>query len=118
MDWDRAQMALSDPSSVPGRIFRGVQKILARRAAVPEFHASNPTEVLNTGNSALFALARHAPFGSVVCIYNFTESWTAIPVNWAVQNGATQVYELLSDTPIHDSGGAIPLPPHARVWLR
>jgi amylosucrase len=118
MAWDRARVAFSDPSSVPGRVFRGVQRILARRAAVPEFHASSPTEVLNTGNSALFAIARHAPFGSVVCLYNFTESWTAIPANWVVQHGATQIHELLYDTPIHDSGGAIPLPPYARVWLR
>lgn len=74
--------------------------------------------MLHTGNSALFAFARHAPTGSVVCLYNFTETWTAIPSSWVRQHGTTQMHELLSDAVIEDSGGAIPLPPYARLWLR
>ncbi|SFC85489.1 amylosucrase [Tropicimonas isoalkanivorans] len=118
MDWDRAALAQADAESIPGRVFRGVREILARRAEVPEFHANNATEVLQTGNSALFAFARRSPARSVVCIYNFTETWTAIPASWAVQNGATEMHELLSDATVIASGGAIPLPPYARVWLR
>jgi amylosucrase len=117
MDWDRVEQARADPDSVPGRVLRGVRHILSRRAAVRAFHADNPTEVLQTGNPALFAFARHAPTGSVVCLSNFTETWTTIPVSWVVQHGATEIIDLLSDGPVSHSGGAIALAPYARVWL-
>lgn len=118
MDWDRAETARSQPDSPEGRVFYGLRRILARRAAVPEFHAGHPIKILHTGNSNLFALARYAPFGSVVCIYNFSETWTAVPASWAHQHGMREGYEALSDAPVAFSGGAIPLPPYARAWLR
>lgn len=117
MDWDRVRLAQQDPRTIAGRVLAGVSQILARRAKVPEFHANNPTEVLQTGNSTLFAFARHAPSGSVVCIYNFSETWTAIPATWVVQHGARNMHELLSDSHVQDQGGAIALPPFARAWL-
>jgi amylosucrase len=118
MDWDRAAEAQDDPESVPGRVLSGIRKILARRSETREFHAGYPTEVLQTGNAALFAHARRAPAGSVVCVYNFTDVWTAIPASWVVQHGASQLHEILSDRTIAPSGGAVPLPPYARVWIR
>lgn len=118
MDWDRAKSAQTHPDNVEGRVFGGVRRILARRAAVPEFHAKNPIEILRTGNATLFALARRAPDGSVVCVYNFSETWTAIPASWAVSHGMTQGFEILSDAALETPGGVISLPPYARVWLR
>lgn len=87
MDWDRAETARSQPDSAEGRVFHGLRRILARRATVPEFHAGHPIKILHTGNSNLFALARYAPVGNVVCIYNFSETWSAIPASWAHQHG-------------------------------
>lgn len=118
MDWDRAAEAKADPESVPGRVLAGVRTILARRRSTKEFHGGYPTQVLQTGNSALFAHARHAPARSIVCVYNFSDVWTAIPVSWVVQHGASQLHEILSDAAIEPSGGAVPLPPYARVWIR
>ena len=118
MDWDRVAEAQADPASAPGRVLAGIRTILARRAATREFHAGNPTEVLRTGNAALFAHARRSPAGSVVCLYNFGDVWTAIPESWVRQHGASALHEILSDTEILPSGGAIPLPPYARVWIR
>ncbi|MBF9030915.1 alpha-amylase [Rhodobacterales bacterium HKCCE3408] len=119
MDWDHVAAAAAGPETAAGRILAGMKDILSRRAQVPEFHAKNPTEVLHTGNSTLFAFARRAPTGSVVCVYNFSEVWTALPWSWLTQHGVTKRHELLSDTVIDDSGsGALPLPPLARVWLR
>ncbi len=100
------------------RVHDGLRHIIARRAATPEFHAANPTIILRTGNPALFAHARRAPTGSVVCLSNFQPVWTAIPTSWAIQQGATQLHDALSDAPVGTPDGAIPLPPYARVWVR
>ncbi len=118
MDWRGVAAARQAPDSPEGRIFAGLRHILARRAATPEFHAANATEVLRTGNSALFAVARRAPTGSVVCLYNFTEAWQVVPTSWVVQHGAKALHDVLSDAPVGDAQGVIALPPYARVWIR
>ncbi len=118
MDWDRVAAAVADPESPEGRILSGLRHIVDRRAATPEFHARHATEVLQTGNAALFAVARRAPTGSVVCLFNFTDFWHAIPESWLVQQGASGLYDILSDAPVGDGRGAVPLPPYARLWIR
>lgn len=117
MSWDRAALAQAEPMSLPGRVYHGLRHILARRAATPAFHGGLPVEVLDTGNPALFAFARHAPEGSVVCLFNFTEHWTELPVWWVEDHGARQIYDQLSDAPVEVHNGHIPLPPYARAWV-
>lgn len=118
MDWERVRQLSDDPSSASARVFDGVRRILARRAATPEFHARNATEILPTGNRALFAFARRAPTGSVICLFNFTDTWQGIPTSWVVQQGASALHDILSDAPVEDVGGAVVLPPYARAWIR
>jgi amylosucrase len=118
MDWDRADAAQADPGSVPGRLHRGLREIMARRAATQEIHGRNPTEILQTGNRALFAFARRAPTGALVCVFNFSEDWHALPEDWVRAQGAGELFDVLSDAPVGDGNGMIPLPPYARVWLR
>ena len=118
MDWERVDSMAADPDSAPARVFSGLRAILAARAETPEFHAKNPTEVLRTGNSVLFAFARRAPTGSVICVFNFSDTWQTLPQAWVAQHGASQMHDILSDAPVGDANGAIPLPPYARVWIR
>lgn len=118
MDWELVAAAQADPATPPGRVLAGLRAILARRARVPEFHASHPTEVLQGGNSAVFAFARHAPAGSVVCLFNLTEGWTSLPEGFVRRHGARTLHDALSDAPVVAHGGAVALPPYARVWLR
>ncbi len=118
MDWEGVAAMAAEPGRAAARIHAGTRQILARRASVLEFHAGNPTVILRTGNTALFAFARRAPTGSVVCVYNFSETWTAIPTAWVLQHGATELVDLLSGAPVGTGDGFIPLPPHARVWIR
>jgi amylosucrase len=103
---------------VPGRVLSGIRKILARRSETREFHAGYPTEVLQTGNAALFAHARRAPAGSVVCVYNFTDVWTAIPASWVVQHGASQLHEILSDSDHRAERRRGPPAPLRALWIR
>ncbi|NKX43780.1 amylosucrase [Roseicyclus persicicus] len=118
MDWELAARAQAEPGSVAGRLHAGIREIMARRAATRELHARNPTEILQTGNPALFAFARRAPTGALLGLFNFTERWQALSVDWARAQGASEMFDALSMAPAGDGNGMIPLPPYARVWLR
>jgi amylosucrase len=117
MDWSRAAQA--EAGADPGaRVLAGLRHILARRAATPELHAAYPTLILDTGQVGLFAFARAAPTGSLVCVFNFTEFWTTLRHEWALSHGARALHDALSDAPVTLDAGRILLPPFARVWLR
>ena len=119
MDWSQAAEAMSDASQTPAaRVWRGVRRILERRRAMPEFHAANPTAIVETGEASLFAFVRKAPTDAVVCIYNFKEFWSTLSADWAVAQGATQFIDGLSGEPVGLHDGRILLPPYARLWLR
>ncbi|MDG3042217.1 amylosucrase [Roseicyclus marinus] len=118
MDWGRVAEARADPGSVPGRLFTGIGHIMARRAATPEIHARNPTEILDTGHRSLFAFARRAPTGPLLCLFNFSEEWRFVPRDWAEHHGVTGFFDVLSGAPVGDGNGRLPLPPYARVWMR
>lgn len=118
MDWGRVAEAQANPGSVPGRLYHGIRHILSRRAATREIHGRNPTEILETYNRSLFAFARRAPTGPLVCVFNFSEDWRVLPRDWVEQQGAQGLFDVLSGAPVGDGNGKVPLPPYARVWLR
>ena len=117
MDWDRVAELGTNRDTPHARVYDGIRNILARRAATPQFHGAVPTEVLDTGRPGVFAFARRAPTGPVVCVFNFTESWTGLPASWFASQGVTRLYDLLSDAPVHSPDGGVALPPYARVWV-
>jgi len=98
-------------------VFQGLRHILARRRAVPEFHAGNPTRILRPDQSGVFAFARIAPTGPVLGLFNFTENWAHLGEGWVRAQGVTRMHDLLSDHPVETHNGNIALPPYARVWL-
>lgn len=117
MDWERAARMPDGEATAEGRVFEGIRHILARRAAVTGFHGAVPTEILDTGHPGLFAFARRAPTGTIVCVFNFTEQWTGLPASWFEAHGASRLHDLLSDAPVAGAGGSVGLPPYARVWV-
>ena len=117
MDWDRVAELATRRDTPHARVYDGIRHILARRSAVAEFHGGVPTEVLDTGRPGVFAFARSAPTGPVVCVFNFTEDWTGLPASWFADQGVTRLYDLLSDAPVHSPDGGVALPPYARVWI-
>jgi amylosucrase len=117
MDWSRVAGLDANRDAPHARVFEGIRHILARRAAVAGFHGAVPTEVLDTGRDGVFAIARRAPTGPVVCVFNFTEGWTGLPASWFANQGVTRLYDLLSDAPIHSPDGGVALPPYARTWV-
>jgi len=116
MDW--ALTENRDHNDTPAaRVFRGVRHILARRRATPALHAASPTEVVDCGLPGVFAVARRAPTGTVLCLFNFSDQWRNLPSSFARAQGAALLHDALSDQPVLAHEGGIALPPQARVWL-
>ena len=89
---------------------------MARRAATPELHGQYPTEVVNVGAAQVFAVARRAPWGTVLCLFNVAETWTGVPADWARAQGVARMRDVLSGGGV-GADGWIALPPYARVWI-
>ena len=119
MDWRRAAEAAAGGETPAARVWRGVRHILTQRRAMPEFHAANPTLIVEPGQDGLFAFTRKTPTNAVVCVFNFTETWTYLRRDWALAQGASLFVDGLSGEPVGLAGEPeIALPPYARLWLR
>ena len=60
---------------------------------------------------------RLAPTGTLLCLFNFTEEWQNVPVDWLRERGVEDLHDLLSDQPVTCENGLYTLPPYGRVWL-
>ena len=117
MDWE-AVAGLPRAETPGARVHAGVKRILARRAAVPAFHAGYPTVILDPADRRVFAFSRQAPFGTVLCLFNFSEAWTGVSADWCRAAGVTAFFDELSEREVATDAGHVALPPFARVWLR
>ena len=115
MDWARALDP--DPASPEAEVLDGTRAIYARRKSVPQIHGGNPTRILVAPNPATFAFARLAPTGTLLCLFNFSEKWQHLPVDWLRDQGVVQFHDALSDAPADLSESTLALPPYGRVWL-
>lgn len=116
MDWDGAARA-NAPETVEGKVFAGTQAILQRRARLAQLHASVPTRILHPVCAQVFAFARLAPTGALLCLFNFSEDVQHIPADWLRAQGATRMRDLLSDHDVVLHDAQLVLLPYARVWL-
>jgi amylosucrase len=116
MDWAVAGQRETDQGPA-GQVFRGLRHIMARRRATPGLHAMYPVEVLPCPAPGVLAVARRAPTGTVLCLFNFAEGWRNLPEGWVRAQGVTQLHDLLSEAPVVPHNGQVALPPYARVWM-
>jgi amylosucrase len=115
MDW-AADRAPGDHGP-PSRVYQGVRHILARRRATDALHAMHATRIIRHEVPGLFALARVAPTGAVVCLFNFTEGWINVAEALVRAAGATAMVDVLSGNAVQLHDAALVLPPYGRVWL-
>ncbi|MGL4321445.1 MAG: alpha-amylase family glycosyl hydrolase, partial [Paracoccaceae bacterium] len=113
MDW--AAPRTGDAPSA--RVYQGLRHILAQRRATGALHAGHATRIIRHGLGGLFAFARLAPTGAVVCLFNFTEGWLNVPEALVRGAGASRMWDALSGNPVELHAGAVVLPPYGRVWL-
>jgi amylosucrase len=116
MDWDVAGTRHTDDTPA-GRVYRGVRHILLRRRHTEGLHGGYPTEILPVPAAGVFAFARRAPMGTVLCLFNFGDNWAHVPAAWLRANGAGLMLDVLSDAEVATPDGVMALPPQARVWL-
>ncbi len=116
MDWKLAGHR-HESQTISGRIFSGVRHILDRRRATPHLHAANPTEIAALPVDGVFGFVRKSPVGALLCLFNFSENWLAIPAHLLTELGVTQWRDELSDRAISLDEGAMRFPPQGRVWL-
>jgi amylosucrase len=115
MDW--AAFRERGDHSPAARVYAGLRHILARRRATDALHAGHATRIIRHDVSGLFAFARAAPTGVVVCLFNFTEGWINVPADLARAEGVTLFHDALSQNPVQLHAGAVALPPYGRVWM-
>ena len=70
------------------------------------------------GQPSVFAFRREAPAGSILCMFNFSESWTSIGAEWIHAQGVRDFHDSLSDGQVSVEHGRVAMPPYGRVWLR
>ncbi|MEN9410882.1 MAG: hypothetical protein RL216_2856 [Pseudomonadota bacterium] len=116
MDWTAAETR-QDGHSHASRVWLGLRHILARRRATPALHAAHPIRVVPCESPQVMAFRRDAPTGTLLCLFNFAESWAHVPEVWAREQGVTRMHDELSNHPVETHHGNIVLPPYARVWL-
>ena len=117
MNWALAETRHS-AETASAQVYRGTRDILLQRRATAELHAAYPTEILSAPIAGLLVVARRAPTGPLLGLYNFAESWSHLPEAWLRAQGVTAFYDALSNAQVPVYDGNIALPPYARVWLR
>ncbi len=78
-DWSVLEQR-HDPSSLAGRVFDGLQKLIRLRKEHPEF-GGNVNSILNTGNPHVLAYQRPYENRRVLVFANFSEGLQIIPGN-------------------------------------
>jgi amylosucrase len=115
LDWAVAERR-HRPETVEGRIFTDLCALIAVRRGAPQLHAANPLDIVETGDSGLFALVRRHPAGDLTAIYNFTETERVCAASIAPPAPSGIVVDLLdgSRRPSHEP---LTIPPLGVRWL-
>ncbi len=95
----------------------GVKVIIARRKALPEFNASVPTRILQTGVASILAYLKQAERRPVVCVVNFSESWRRVPAQQFRDLGVSRFFDELAEEQIVLQNDYIPVAPYGRLWV-
>ena len=117
MDWDAAKRR-SDPSSVEGRLFNGLARLISVRAGLVELHASVAAEIPELSDPAVLPVLRRHPNGSMLALYNVSADWRPWPAHRLDGFGLRGAHEAISGSPVElGQDGNLWLPPYAAWWL-
>ena len=112
MDWTRARQ----DSGVTERVFSAIRRLITARKALPALHASVATEVFVTDDPAVLVFRRRHPAGTLVEVYNLSESTRVLWPGAIEPLAPGPLTEHISGDTIDISGPVI-LPPYAAWWL-
>jgi len=119
MPWSDAERR-HDPETVEGRVFAGVRHLVEVRAGLPALHAAVESAPVDVGSTALLALLRRHPAGSMLQLYNVTDRWqpvTATAVRERIGGRAGAWHEHVSGFEPSVDDGRLWLAPYTAWWL-
>ena len=116
MDWALVDRARADTRSVAGQVLAAVRHLIDVRTGLSALHASVPTEVYVTGNPAVLAFRRRHAAGTIVQVYNLSESEQTFDgaALWPL-SGAT-VVDRLTGTEF-EVADTMAIAPYGHWWL-
>jgi amylosucrase len=119
MDWVAAERR-HDAGSVEGRLWSGLQRLIAARRGTRAVHVQGATRPLATGNDHVFALLREHAGERLLLLANFTEDPQPVPVAAAHDRGLaiTRAAAEPDGRPLAVHGDVLTLAPYQYAWLR
>ncbi len=113
MDWDVANA----PRWPELELLSGVKHIIARRKAASCLAATHPTRILQSGNASIFMFARLGDEKTVVCVFNFADTWQRLPADLLRGHGVELFQDELGGGIVALQDGFVPVAPYGRLWL-
>jgi amylosucrase len=119
MDWSRAERR-HDPDTVEGRLWRGLQRLIAARRATRAIHVQGRSEALWTGNEHVFALWREQGGERLLVLANFTADPQPVALSVAGDRGlsVSEAAAAVDGRPVEGYRDFVVLAPYQHLWLR
>ncbi|NJK44483.1 MAG: alpha-amylase [Pleurocapsa sp. SU_196_0] len=118
MPWDTANAALEGRAPPhTQRMYDGITKLLEARRRTPQLHAETESVICETGNPHVFGYERPHPQGSLVGLYNFSETGQSLNAQLLLERGIWQPFDAISEQRLELWNGMVWLEPYARLWL-
>jgi amylosucrase len=114
----RQRMPWPTPPDTLG-VTASLRSLIAARQQLPHVHAALPTEVLDLRDPGVLLLARRHPLGTMLGVYNVTDSPRHVPVEvlHEVDLAPDDVVDRITGERPSWRGEALDLPPYAALWL-
>ena len=117
MPWPVADLR-TQPETVPGRMFAGIQHLAAVRAGVEQLHASWPAEALPAGDPGVLAVLRSHPVGPMLGLYNVTATWRPWSYFRLAELDLAESIDVLTGRPTEAvDDGNVWLAPYEARWI-
>jgi amylosucrase len=120
MDWQAAERR-HDPSSVEGRLWAGLRRLVVARGASPAVHAQGRTEAVWTGNDHVFGLVRSHAGERLLLLANFLGEPQRVGAGVAWERGFAvdpAAAGMPDGRPLEADGDTLVLAPYQHAWLR
>jgi amylosucrase len=113
----------SDPGTMAGQMFAGIQALVHARARVPHLDASVSSEIAPLADPGILPVLRRHPLGALLGLYNVTDGWRPFPF-WRLQelglaNGSDdEAWDAIADAAVKPAeDGNVWLAPYQAMWL-
>jgi amylosucrase len=118
MDWDAAARR-ADPSTLEGRVFAGIRRLVEARSALPVLHAEATATPLDTDDPGVLAYARADTRGRrFLGLASFAPVPRSVDARVVERAGLAEPRDALApDGRVDLAAGRVHLPPYGVAWL-